>query len=153
MEVSQQWKMLCHNALPPLGKHQIEIPSPRHLALLADQSRLERENLETFFVCPQCGHASLYKGSEALCWNVVLEAGQDRPPDVYPLRIELPCVEEACRPHTQVRTTRYAIETLDQVIERLSRTDFQNATCSRGHQLSFPDDGVGVFENSDARPF
>lgn len=153
MELSQQWKMLCHNALPPFGEHQIEIPSPRHLALLADQSRLERENLETLFVCPRCGHASLYKGLEALCWNVAPEAGQDKPLDVYPLCIVLPCVVEGCVPRTEVRTTRYASETRDQALDRLSRTDFQNVTCSKWHPLVFPDDGVDAFDDIDARPF
>jgi hypothetical protein len=60
---------------------------------------------------------------------------------------------EGCVPHTEVRTTRYASETPDQVIERLSRADFHNVTCSKGDALSFPDDGVLAFEGLDARPF
>lgn len=153
MELYLQWKMRCHNTAPPLGVHQIDIPSPRHLELRADRCELERDSLETLFVCPLCGHVSSYKGSEALCWQKPPSTGQDIPPDVYPLCIELPCAEEGCRPRTQVRTARYASETRDQAFDRLSRTDFQNVTCSKGHPLVFPDEGVGTFDDIDAQPF
>lgn len=153
MEIALQWKMECHNVSPRFGLHQTEIPSPRHLELRADQRQLERERIEMLFACPQCGHVSRYKGSEALCHTIVLEAGQDKPLDVYPLCIVLPCVVESCVARTEVRTTRYASETPDQVIERLSRADFHNVTCSKGDALSFPDDGVLAFEGLDARPF
>ena len=147
------WKMRCHNTEPPLGEHQIEIPSPKHLELRTGQWQLERDDLQTLFACPQCGRVYPYKGSEALCWQKFLEVGQDIPPDAHPLCIALPCVVEGCRPRTEIRTTRYANETNEQVLDRLGRADFRNVTCSKGHALSFPHDGVAAFEGAGARPF
>ena len=120
-EVVLQWKMQCRNTAPPLGSHQIEIPSPRHLELLADRQRLETGDLETIFACPHCGHVYSYKESDALCWQTIQQEGQSKPQDVYPLCVKLPCVVEGCVPHTEVRTTRYASETPDLSLIHISQ--------------------------------
>lgn len=147
-----RWKMQCHNTESPIDAHHIEIPTPRHLGLRADQWELERDRLETIFACPQCGLVSLYKGSETQSWVTPLATGQDIPP-VHPFCIQLPCVGEGCKSRLEVRTVRYADESRDDVLERLSRANFEGVKCAGGHPVSFQDDAIGAFDDDSARPF
>jgi len=152
-EVIPRWRMQCHNTAPPHGEHQIEIPTPKHLELRADLLQLERANLETVFACPQCGHVSSYRGSEALCWQKSPSEGQDTPPDPRPLCIELSCVVEGCSSRTKVRTAGREGETSEMVRDRI-RSGVFCVTMTCGHQLSYPKDAnLEVLEGSNAAPF
>lgn len=155
------WKMECQNISIPFGEkylvglHHINIPAPRHYNIALDPPGSARDNAETVFACPHCNHVYRYTGSAAYPWHLHIPDEESGPRDPDGVCILLPCATEGCQSHIEVRTSKGADETIEQVVGRLRRSIFHVNCCSCAQLLRFPDeDGdVGLFTGSDAAPF